>query len=284
LLNSTRQSTLFSMLMEKENFHALSRKTLTLSGDLFFIDNIYGAISLVDLKHGVGRERSIGLHSGTFQRPRALVYALLNALDLHPILPFNEIDQHIQGIGLSDVHFVATQLAQYFNYTNTFLHKEPILDITEKIPKFTELDFILSSDVFEHIPPPVERAFEACYAMLKPGGVCVLTVPYNPGDGQTIEHFPSLHKWKIKNSRTGPYIRNQNRNGEIEIFENLVFHGGDGLTLEMRVFSERDLIRMAKEAGFREVTVLREAFPLIGIFPEDFDPKVPMGMPLIFRK
>lgn len=284
MLNSTRESTLFSMLMDKETFHALSKKTLTLGGDLFFIDNIYGAISLVDQKHGIGRERSVGLHTGTFQRPRSLVYALLDALDLHPILSFNEIDHRIRGIGLSDTHFIETQLSQYFDYTNTFLHKQPILDITEQNQKFSELDFILSSDVFEHIPPPVERAFSSSYAMLKPGGVCVLTVPYRPGDQQTIEHFPSLHKWKIKNSRTGPYIKNVNRNGNIEIFENLIFHGGDGLTLEMRLFSERDIIRLAKEAGFREVTVLREAFPLIGIFPEDFNPQNPMGLPIILRK
>jgi hypothetical protein len=41
-------------------------------------------------------------------------------------------------------------------------------------------------------------------------------------------------------------------------YENLVFHGGPGTTLEMRVFSRAALERHFAEAGFRDVRFATE--------------------------
>ena len=84
----------------------------------------------------------------------------------------------LTGIGLTDCGY-APRLSSKLAYRNTFYDREPRLDITDP-PTDLEgtLDFLISSDVFEHVPPPVERAFEGVFRLLKPGGVFVLTVPY----------------------------------------------------------------------------------------------------------
>ena len=54
-------------------------------------------------------------------------------------------------------------------------------------------DFILSSDVFEHVAPPVERAFEEAFRLLKPNGFLCITVPSVADD--TVEYYPDLHEY-----------------------------------------------------------------------------------------
>jgi len=58
------------------------------------------------------------------------------------------------------------------------LRRQPYLDITQPHPdQYGTYDFILSSDVFEHVAIPVERAFEEAFRLLKPHGVLCITVP-----------------------------------------------------------------------------------------------------------
>ena len=59
-----------------------------------------------------------------------------------------------------------------------------------------KLIFIISSDVFEHIPPPTSKAFSNLYKILRPCGIVILTVPYK-SFGETIEHFPNLFNYEI---------------------------------------------------------------------------------------
>jgi len=50
-------------------------------------------------------------------------------------------------------------LAKKFNHLNTFYDREPRLDITSPPPDVRGmLDFIVSSDVLEHVAPPVSGA------------------------------------------------------------------------------------------------------------------------------
>ena len=112
-------------------------------------------------------------------------------------------------------------------------------------PRNTEIyDFIFSSDVFEHVPPPAQRAFETCHSLLKKNGTLIFSVPYNL-DGNTLEHFPDLHDYFIDDQGDSPVLKNLTIDGKRQEFENLIFHGGDGATLEMRVFSLPDLINFA---------------------------------------
>ncbi len=53
-------------------------------------------------------------------------------------------------------------------------------------------------------------------------------------------------------------LKNRTREGVIQEFRNLVFHGGPGTTLEMRVFSENSIIQHLRNAAFTAIKVHRE--------------------------
>jgi hypothetical protein len=72
---------------------------------------------------------------------------------------------------------------------------------------------------------------------------------------------------------------NRRRDGSLEVFENLVFHGGDGSTLEMRVFTEPSLRALLQQAGFGSVYVAIEDTPEFGI-----ELAVPWSLPIAARK
>jgi SAM-dependent methyltransferase len=166
---------------------------------------------------------------------------------------------HVSGIGMSCSHVYADLLARHVDYRNTFYHCEPRLDITVGDASRTgSLDFVIASDVFEHVDPPVAHAFENVRKMLKPGGVFILTVPYAQSGDQpmpTLEHFPDLHQYELQVVEGRHRLKNTTREGEIQFFDDLSFHGGAGSTLELRLFSEWSLIRELEAAGFEDITI-----------------------------
>jgi SAM-dependent methyltransferase len=118
------------------------------------------------------------------------------------------------------------------------------------------LDFMISSDVFEHVVPPLLPALKNVRSLLKPDGVLVLTVPWGPGK-TVIEHFPDLYEWEIVSRGGSQLLRNVTRSGVVQEFDQLVFHGGPGLALEVRRFGDEGLFDMLRQAGFSRVTVHR---------------------------
>lgn len=195
-------------------------------------------------------------------------------------LPQFPKQKHISGLGMSDSKIYAQPLGRIFAYTNTFYHKRPRLDITAVPPELTgSMDFVISSDVFEHVPPPVERAFTNLYRILKPGGFCILSVPYT-GQGETREHFPELHDFKIVYAKGKPRLLNTTRDGRNQVFDTLCFHGGGGATLEMRLFSRRSLLESLHAAGFNHVEFCTSDIPEYGIFKGDDL----ASLPIVIRK
>ena len=116
-----------------------------------------------------------------------------------------------------------------------------------------QYDFVVSSDVFEHVAPPVSRAFENVFHLLKPGGFFLLTVPFRSGS-DTVEHFPELHDYSLVEVDGSYRLVNRTRDGVEQVYDNLVFHGGEGTTLEMRIFGESALKEHLGSAGFQTVT------------------------------
>jgi len=161
----------------------------------------------------------------------------------------------LRGIGFSDSMDYAERLAAKFDYRNTYYHKEPRFDVTT-IPEHElgAYDFVVSSEVFEHVPPPVEIAFQNVFRLLKPDGVFLMTVPYTL-EHDTAEHFPELHDYGLLQLSHGSVLVNRSRCGQWQVFDKLVFHGGGGSTLEMRRFSERDLRAMLAGAGFSSIEI-----------------------------
>jgi len=194
-------------------------------------------------------------------------------------LPHVPALKELRGFGMSDPPALASRLAEKFDYTNTFYHQPPVLDITNPPEDaWGTYDFIVSSEVMEHVPPPVEHAFANLHRLLKPNGVLVLTVPYAPWPQHT-EHYPDLHEYALASPGGRTVLVNRRRDGSIEVFENLCFHGGDGSTLEMRVFSEASLKGVMTGAGFDEVQIASENVPEFGV-----DHAETWSLPIVARK
>ena len=72
---------------------------------------------------------------------------------------------------------------------------------------------------------------------------------------------------------------NRTADGRLQTYDNLVFHGGPGSTLEMRVFNESTLRGLLKGAGFESIRIAGEACAEFGIVPDD-----PWSLPIAARK
>jgi hypothetical protein len=202
------------------------------------------------------KHREGGNKFGYNIRFRAICYVLsLMLYDEIKILSDLTVNKDIKGIGMSDSRW-ANICSEKFNYTNTFYHMEPLLDIynNEHINKYNDLDFIISSDVFEHINvfPDLQVAFDNLYKMLKIGGFIIFSVPFIYSDHK--EHYPSLYNYEIKKEDDEYLLYNTTIDGKKEVFKNLVFHGGPGSTLEMRLFSYDSLMEYLTKAGFNNIT------------------------------
>jgi SAM-dependent methyltransferase len=185
----------------------------------------------------------------------------------------------IRGLGISDQPSYARILAEKFDYTNTYYDREPRLDLSESHPQLHgSYDFILLADVMEHIAPPIERALEESWRLLKPYGFLGVTIFCNPAD-QMREHFPELNEFRIVPLGKSSVLVNRRRDGTLEVREDLIFHGGAGATLEMREFGITELGAKLRAAGFEEIHLLTDNLPRIGIL---FDQDV--SQPLIARK
>ncbi len=185
----------------------------------------------------------------------------------------------LRGLGIGDWPGYAEVLAAKTDYRNTFFERQPRLDIHQVDEKlFRHFDYLVSSDVFEHVDPPIEAAFANACRLLRPGGVFVLTVPYGLV-GPTLEHFPDLHDYCLVERAGRQVLENRTRQGELQIFEELVFHGGYGNTLELRCFSLPALRQQLLEVGFSEVQVYDRPVFEHGIYwPEG------MSHPLVARR
>ena len=231
------------------------------------------------------RESSSCDTCGSSARARSIVRVLsLCLFGKNLILPDFPVKRDLRGLGMSDWEGYAVTLAEKFAYTNTYYHKEPKLDISDRdIPKHLigGHDFIISSEVFEHVIPPVRRAFENTFKMLKPGGWLILTVPFGI-QSKTIEHFPDLDDFTVIEDDGKYRLRNVTRSGTVQEFHNLVFHGGPGATLEMRVFAKASLLKELAETGFEDITVHREPDHAHGIsWPERWSYPISAQRPLV---
>jgi SAM-dependent methyltransferase len=230
-----------------------------------FLCNICGHTNVMS-PAALDREAASCRKCGSNVRFRAIVDALSTRLFGHsmPMEIFSR--KPLLGAGMSDSDVYARRLAERFSYVNTYYHTEPRLDITRPTPEqIGKHDFVITSDVFEHVAPPVQKAFDNLQAILKPGGVVIFSVPFSL-EADTQEHYPELFDWRVVETGGNFVLENRTVDGREQRFDNLVFHGGPGTTLEMRLFSKSALERHFAAAGFTDVCTHSEGNAAFGVF------------------
>jgi SAM-dependent methyltransferase len=202
-------------------------------------------------------------------RYRALVATLAVELFGAPLKLYElPVLKSIRGLGLSDAESYGRVLGDRFDYRNTYFDRPPQLDITAPAPDLGTFDFLIASEVFEHVRQPVEQAFRNALDLLRPNGVLVITVPYEL-QGGTAEHYPDLCDFTVVTLRGETILVNRTAAGAWQVFPDPVFHGGRGSTLEMRLFSESGLRQSLADAGFEYLRIHAEDYPDIGIVHEE---------------
>ncbi len=217
---------------------------------------------------------------GSTVRWRSIVHLISLALFGKPMLlgDFPK-DKGIRGVGLSDSPLYSEPLAQKFSYINTYIHQEPFLDIENPPGDYLGVhDFMISADVFEHVLPPASKAFDSAFRLLKPGGHLILTVPYGTSE-ETIEHFPDVTAFRIVQFDGESVMVHRDQFGAYSLRTDLRFHGGQGDTLEMRVFSLRHILKLLADAGFTAVQVFEEPYLPWGIVN-----KHPWALPILAKR
>jgi hypothetical protein len=148
----------------------------------------------------------------------------------HLPLPDFPADRSIRGLGLTDPACVAGTLAERFDYVNTYFDVEPKFDIRTGDSPCGPLDFLIASEVFEHVEPPVSVAFRNVARLLKPEGVLLLTTPWI-WDGRDRDVMPEFYDWQLDYSDGQCAILNRTLDGRTERFCGISPDGSPGRTL-----------------------------------------------------
>jgi SAM-dependent methyltransferase len=245
-------------------------------GELSFVCNICDRANLVP-RDALSREAPTCGGCGSSVRTRSLVHLLSFGL-FGRSLALRDFphDRAIRGLGLGDWPPIAAPLAERLAYANLDDGRAPWQTADRPPDAGTgSLDFILASDLLQLVAPPVQRAFDDLRRWLRPGGLLVLTVPFDP-NAATREHFPDLHEPALVEEDGRRRLYNTRRDGLREAYDDLVFHGAD--RLEMRLFGLRDLLDHCARAGFREAAVQDAEVPERGIVWRQ-----PWSVPIVAR-
>lgn len=185
------------------------------------------------------REGYICANCGASSRHRAVMYALGRCLSEGDLPTWSwRTNKDIVILESSGRGSYPMMLKEKFSYYNT--EYDPDSDLM-KVPytRFAdfqnlaysdnEFDYVMATDVFEHIRED-DKAFREIYRALKPQGTFIMTVPYN-------------HNWEETLVRV-------NTAGERDIFVlPPEYHGGGGQTLTYRIYG-RDLLHRLHGYGF----------------------------------
>jgi SAM-dependent methyltransferase len=196
--------------------------------DTKFVCNLCGQENTLEAAHLLNPELVSCSRCGSNIRLRWLAKRLSSEL-FGSSLPLFEFPRmpFLKGLGLTDPDVLAHQLTKSFTYRNTYYDSEPRFDICSDDSPLGELDFLIASEVLEHVEPPVTRAFRNAARLLKPSGIFLLTAPW-VWDGSRENALPELYDWKLCSEGERWVIVNRNPAGEVERFYDLAFDDKPG--------------------------------------------------------
>jgi SAM-dependent methyltransferase len=185
-----------------------------------------------------GREGTVCRNCGSSSRNRAVAFVLARVLDEdQPVfrwtyrLKTRMLESSARGA-------LAMYFRRKFDYYGTEFDPAKIAEGTNprEYADFQKLhydedifDFVVASDVFEHIRRDAE-AMREVQRVLKPGGCLILTVPYDHERAHTIQRVDTSGA------------------ADVHLLPPQ-YHGGGGHTLAYREYG-RDLINLMSAAGF----------------------------------
>lgn len=166
-------------------------------------------------------------------------------------------------VGLSD-HTSIQEFAESLelNYLNTFFDMDPRLDISNPSDNWHNFaNILISSDVMEHVMPPISKAFAGHFKVLQPGGNLILTTPYFH-QSSYLEKYPHMSGYVVDDQAN--VFANGDNYESLKIVDP-VFHGGPGNTLEMRIVAPEIIREGLEMAGFEDVVFNEVDIPENGI-------------------
>ena len=226
-------------------------------------------------RSGIDREASTCPACHSTLRMRAIIHLLSSELfGWSCSLPDWPADKAKRGLGLSDWAGYAHLLAEKSDYTNTFYDTQPRVDILQPPSQLLgTLDFLISSDVFDHVAQPVQAAFDNSYRLLKPGGVLILTVPYDNREHST-EYACDLTQCITEDTdQTLSRIDWRCDDWQQRLDDSLE------RTSQKRLFCERDLLDRLQRAGFADIRIDGDECQRFGIVWSK-----PWSLPVVARR
>jgi len=209
----------------------------------------------------VDREGDLCTSCGSTWRIRAIALGALLGLGLPRLpLPRQSPDWSRRALGVSDSVVLSAALGSRVDYTNSYYHRFPRLDLLDVPPDVHgTMDLVTCSDVLEHVPPPADRALTGVAALLRPGGAAVLSVPCDE-HGSTREFYPGLTYWEAVPEGVS-WI---DAGGARHVDETPEYHGGPGQTLAFRLWGVEDLKERLAAVGLVDLQPLPD-HPEVGV-------------------
>lgn len=158
---------------------------------------------------------------------------------------------------------LAGGLAGLFDYTNSYYHRFPRVDLLEPSQDLRGFfGFVMCSDVLEHVPPSADRALVNIADMLDSHGFAVISVPIGGATTPTHEYYPGLVDWREEFG----HVVWRDENGIEHVDDDPEFHGGAGQTLAFRLWGGLDFCERFVNAGMRVVNEVLPC-PELGVPP-----------------
>ena len=198
-------------------------------------------------------------HCGATWRARATVLGILQGLNKKAVaVPLIRPDWSRIGLGISDDINVASSLARFCSYSNSYLDSFPFLDLRNIPPVANHaFEFVSCSDVLEHIDVGIREAIQGLYNLLRFGGFAVISVPIA---NEYSEFYPGLVDFEIRQE----LVYWQDHQGRQFQDQNPEYHGGRGQNLAFRRFSEFQIKLLLGSAGFQDFATVKPS-PHLGV-------------------